>query len=272
MHKPRNKNPLSGPIPESIPLNKAPLIGVLFQIQFPKIDKIQKEKFIRGFQESIRPLYPQIDNTLIQGIEVRIHKNEASSLPVKEKFWHFSNQNDNYRIGLGSGSLSIQTDNYISRKELLARFKVIIENFNEFIKPTSVERLGVRYMNQITNPSLLSKLDMLIRSEFLTVNHKDLYKKVDYGITEINGKTKEGKIKVRHGMLPPRSNYPFHMFKPINKSCWILDIDSINDSIIKEFNSDELVNKFEKLASRAYAFFRWFVKDEFLKQFGGMSS
>ena len=269
MNKQRTKNPLSGPIPESIPLKKAPLLGVLFQVQFPRIVKIQDEQFIGDFQESIRPDYPQLDSTLIRGIEVSIKKNEASSVSSTEKYWHFSDNDGNYRIGLGSGSLSIQTSEYVSREDLLAKFNLVLNYFNEFFKPNSVERLGVRYMNCITDTKLLGKLDKLIRNEFLTVCHKDLYNKVDYGITEINAKTKEGKIKIRHGVLPPWHNYPFYMFEPIDKSSWVLDIDSINDNLINEFNSDKLVAQFEELASRAYAFFRWFVNEEFLTQFGG---
>src|SRR5690606_31729095 len=101
------------------------------------------------------------------------------------------------------------------------------------------------------------------------VLHSDLLRHIDFSMTEITGTTKEGKIIARYGLAPPQFSHDPDMAPPIGVKSWVLDIDSFSTNCAGQaFDTQMLCAELDKVAARAYAFFRWGVTEKFLERFG----
>ena len=86
---------------------------------------------------------------------------------------------------------------------------------------------------------------------------------------EIAATTKEGKLIARYGLAPANYSHDPDMAPPVGERSWVLDVDSYStDCAGQEFEGKMLCNELDKVAARAYAFFRWSVRDRFLERFG----
>jgi uncharacterized protein (TIGR04255 family) len=125
------------------------------------------------------------------------------------------------------------------------------------IGPRLVQRVGFRYVDRLQGEGLIGSLDKLIQPELLNVLQPNLTSNIDISMTEITANTKEGKLIARYGLAPVNYSHDPDMAPPIGER-----------SANKEFETKMLCAELDKVAARAYAFFRWSITDQFLKQFG----
>ena len=154
-------SPLYGDVPTSVVLKNAPLKGVIFQVRFPRIAKIFDEQFIADFQEQIRPDYPNFHREIVSGVDVNIVGDKIQQMDRSDVIWRFFDASDIFRISLFADSISIETTEYTTRADLLEKFEVILGFLNSTISPNFATRLGVRYVNQISDPKIMLGLDKM---------------------------------------------------------------------------------------------------------------
>lgn len=265
----RCDDPLFGGVPDRVPLGGAPLIRVLGQVKFPRIAKVSEEGYIADFQEAIRGSYPIFRNETIQGLDIAITNGEIQQRPVTTTIWRFFDAEQIVRVSLTPEAITLETANYISRNDFLERFDFIMERLAQTIKPALVQRVGFRYVNRLQDPRDLEKLSELIQPELSNVLQSGLMQHIDVSMTEITGETKEGKIFARYGLSPANYSHDPDMAPPVNVKSWVLDVDSFSTKYSgRKFDTRELHDELDKIAARAYAFFRWSVTDKFLERFG----
>jgi uncharacterized protein (TIGR04255 family) len=68
--------------------------------------------------------------------------------------------------------------------------------------------------------------------------------------------------------MPGGATFDPDAIEPVAEASWILDID-MSLSKNREFCIEELMSEGRCFAERIYTFFRWSVKDDFLRRFGG---
>jgi len=68
--------------------------------------------------------------------------------------------------------------------------------------------------------------------------------------------------------MPAGATFDPNAIEPISEPSWILDLD-MSLSKNREFNIEALMSEGQRFAERIYTFFRWAVKDDFLRRFGG---
>jgi len=265
----RCDDPLFGEIPERVLLGDAPLVRVLGQVKFPRIAKIAEESYIADFQEAIRGEYPIFRNETIQGLDIAIAGNEVKQRPVTSVIWRFFDAKEILRVSLTAEAITLETAAYVSRDDFLIRFQFILEKLVETIRPSLVQRVGFRYVDRLQDPNDLAELSDLIHAELLNVLQSGIVQHIDISMTEITGSTKEGKIIARYGLAPPKFSHDLEMAPPVGVKSWVLDVDSYSTNCAgKSFDAQMLCTELDKVAARAYAFFRWGVTEKFLKRFG----
>lgn len=265
----RCDDPLFGEVPERVLLSDAPLVRVLGQVKFPRIAKIAEESYIANFQEAIRGEYPHFQSDTIQGVDIVITGNEVRPRQLTTTIWRFFDARRVLRVSLGPDAITLETASYVSRGDFLRRLEFILTKLVETIRPALVERVGFRYVDRLDDPDDLNSLSELIHAELLNVLQSELLRHIDISMTEITGTTKEGKIIARYGLAPPQFSHDPDMAPPIGVKSWVLDVDSFSTNCAGQaFNTQMLCAELDKVAARAYAFFRWGVTEKFLERFG----
>ncbi len=266
----RSTDPLFGEVPERLMLSNAPLVRVIGQVRFSKIVKISEEPYIADFQEAIRGDYPHFQGDKIQAVELNLTDGTMQHRTVNSVVWRFFDAERVIRVSLGSDAITLETAKYTSRNDFLGRLKTLLLALQETIKPSLAQRVGFRYVDRLQGDALMQELPELIQPELLNVLQPTLMQHIDYSMTEIQSRTKEGNLIARYGMAPPEFSHDPDMAPPVSDKSWVLDIDSFSTSCAgNKFSADTLHDELDKVAARAYAFFRWSVADEFINRFGG---
>lgn len=267
----RIADPLFGQPPERVQLDSAPLVRVLGQVQFAKIIKISSEQHIGDFQEVVRSEFPFLERDSAQSVQLNFDGHGVQSTANEQVIWRLFNSSKQWRASLTPSALTLETFAYTSRQEFLNRFKFLIEALVTSIKPTVATQVGFRYVNRLDQAQDISGLEQLVYSDLVGLLSASLRGRVELTISQAQCKTLEGQLLVRWGLLPAGATHDPIMAPPVNSRSWMLDIDSFTTAGLStgRFQTDVLIEKTDTMANRAYAFFRWSVKPEFLERFRG---
>ena len=265
----RCHDPLFGEIPPRLPLAEAPLVRVLGQVRFPKILKISEEGFVADFQEAIRKDYPHLQKDLVRGVNLTLSGEEVQYQQMKSVIWRFFDPTKTIRVSLAQDAITLETASYASRDEFLGRIRFILDHLKGTIAPASVERVGLRYVNRIQDQSQLESLAQLIQPEILNILQPSLVPNIEGSMMFVSGTTAEGKITAHYGLVPAGISHNSEITPPVEVRSWVLDIDSYSTTLTsKKFDVQMLYGKLNKVAERAYSFFRWSITEKFLERFG----
>src|SRR5207244_2944544 len=147
-----------------IPLPEAPLVRVVAQLRFPEIASVVKRDFIGAFQEAIREGYPILREE--RGVAVVLGP-EGVAQQSTEQIWRFHSADGSWRVSLAPTFVALETDDYGSRDDFLARFQTVIDATADHLGPEFWERLGVRYVDRVEDPDALERLSELVRADVL---------------------------------------------------------------------------------------------------------
>ncbi|MDO1585639.1 TIGR04255 family protein [Rhizobium oryzicola] len=245
-----------------VQLTNAPLARVLAQVRFPEIQSVQDKRFVAGFQERIRRTYPRANFETINGVMLGPTPQMTTSA-----IWRYFDNARKWRISLSDTFMSFETNAYTSRKDFTDRLRDLLEQLGQTIAPTHIDRIGIRYVDQIALEENESMSHML-RKEMIGVN--DIIGATHYMVSELEGETKEGRVLVRWGHMPPDASHDPEVMPALHQRSWFLDVDSFRsyEEEAVEFNASAAADVIYSLATRAYTIFRWSVTDQFLDRYG----
>lgn len=260
-------DPLAGPIPEEVPLETTPLVGVIAQVRFPPVLSINRPDFVAPFQETIRQTYPIMEQQQTQARAIAEPNQAAPETP--QIMWKFSDVADEWMASLAPDFLALTTKAYESRSGFVERFRVVVEALDEHIQPSGIDRLGVRYIDRITGDTL-DKITVLIRREMIgiigTPTQQHIQRSLSQTLFELPGV--QEKLQVRWGQVPAGVTAELGLIEPADSPSWVLDTDMFSTEQ-RPFDVSRLIEDVRRYAERTYAFFRWAVTDEFLRYYGG---
>jgi len=261
-------DPLVALPPEEVPLPDAPLVRVVAQVRFPPIVSIDRPEFIGPFQEAIRDTYPILRPERTHALVV----GPQGSVPVQEQMaWRFNDVEEDWRVSLTPQFLALEATKYTSRSDFLDRLRVVVEALNTHMDPPPgvVERLGVRYIDRVTDDAL-DEITSLVRHEILGIASTPLAARARHLLSETLFELSEGReqLLARWGHIPPNGTVDPAAIEPIEKPSWILDLDMFSTES-RPFDTKEIVKDAGRYAERLYTFFRWTVTKAFLTRYGG---
>ncbi len=261
--------PLLGPPPTEVPLATPPLLRVIVQVRFPVIVSVEKREFIAPFQEELRHEYPVLRPEQTRSF-VFDPNGVRDTRPTTA--WRFYDLSSDWRVTLAPDFLALETGRYTNRDDFLSRLRAVLQALETHVSPAVVDRLGVRYIDRVTGPTLLD-LPSLVRPEVSGILATSLAKHVVHSVTETVFELPEdaGRVTVRWGQVPGQSTVDPAAIPPIDEPSWLLDLDafSVPTSNPRAFDVEEAVLQAEKFTRRIYSIFRWAVTDEFLRRYGG---
>jgi uncharacterized protein (TIGR04255 family) len=259
--------PLGSAPPAEVRLLRSPLVRVVAQVRFPGILKINNKESVALFQEEIRRAYPLFEQEIGQQLHIEMTPGAPIMRQDPNVVWRFLDAERNWRVTLGTDTVSLEAENYSSRDEFVSRLNNILGAMQLIFDPRIVLRVGLRYINRI-NADDLSLISDLVPPDILGIAKPPLGNYLQHFVAEAQLKIEEGDILLRWGRLPPGATFDPNLFQPTDQPSWIIDIDAFS-SAQRLFVSSELAATFRGLAERSYAVFRYMVTPAFLKHHGG---
>ena len=262
--------PLTGAPPLEVPLPNAPLVRVIAQVRFAPILAIRNPDKVSVFQEEIRATYPILSEDRGQFVMVSTGTPEFRDGVI----WRFTDSRKrDWRVSLSVDFVALETSAYVSRTDFIERLGVVLTALEKVFKPAEAQRLGLRYIDRLTDEAL-ARISEMVRPKVLGVLHPSSEPPLDFGnsvlhlLTEAQLLAEEGRIQARWGSLPENATYDPDALEPVDKASWVLDVDMFT-SESQHFVSGELISTTTRFAERIYSVFREMVTDEFLKFYGG---
>jgi uncharacterized protein (TIGR04255 family) len=261
--------PFGDPVPE-VPLPAAPLVAVVAQVRFPPIASIAREDFIGPFQERVRSDYPVLRLEHEMGVLITPEgiRSAGDSAPV----WRFLDRATapEWKVSLASSFIALDTANYTSRKDFASRLRSLLEALVETIAPATCDRLGIRYVDRIRLDEPGVDLTSFVRPEVLGVTTTPLGEGAAllHSLSDTMYQLDDATLHGRWGRVPANARLdPFHG-DAIESPSWILDLDMYSEQS-SDFDVERIATTAESFARRIYRFFRWAVRPEMLRHYGG---
>ncbi len=171
-----------------------------------------------------------------------------------------------WRVSLAPDFVVLETLNYQSRDDFLARLGIVLASVERCFSPTQVVRLGLRYTDRVISPEL-ARVSSYIRPEVLGVAGTAIAASASLVISEMHLRAEEGLVQARWGWLPGLASIDPTVLEPLPEPSWVLDLD-VSATDLGAFDADALRTMAGRLAQRGYALFRWIVTPAFLAAYG----
>ncbi|MBW0019099.1 MAG: TIGR04255 family protein [Mycobacterium sp.] len=255
----------------NIPLVRAPLVRTIAQVRFPHLTRFSTNEDAVGKKvaDALADQYPLME--IGQEVTMTITADGVSEDRSTTRLFRLLSGDRHWQITFCGSFLSIDTTQYVRRRDFAQRLVDAWKALNGHVAVPYISRLGVRYVNQLTQPDLLGRLPELLRPEVLGISKSQHEEEAELlsAVTEARYRLPgEASFMARWGMLPagttldssvPTYDYP----------TWMLDTDSFREFAPGTQQGGDLYEDVRDLALRGYQFFRWAVTEEFLIAFGG---
>ncbi|WP_208027475.1 TIGR04255 family protein [Rhabdothermincola sediminis] len=258
-----------GPAVEEIPLPGTPLVLALAQVRFPQIISIEtNEAFIASFQELIREEYPILnqveESAVLIGAEGPVQRE-------RHRVWRFSQPKDGWQVALTKDFIALTSHEYTSRGDFLSRLRRLLVALDDTIGPKVCTRLGIRYVDRLTDDGKLASIDRLVNEPIRGAARVGLG---EPSVEELHALSDhlyrlhdESALHARWGFVPPGATFDPGI-EPADSASWVLDLDAYSTEPV-EWSPETLVERSRIFCERIYRYFRWAVTDDFLIEHGG---
>ncbi|MFG3051288.1 TIGR04255 family protein [Kitasatospora sp. NPDC048239] len=252
------------PAPE-VPLTRAPLTRVLAQIKFPSAPDLTAPEGQRELAKLLRNRYPVARQQA--GINLVITPNGVVQQPDQNVVRQLHSKDSTWMVSYSDNFVSLETSSYESRRQFRERLEEVLSAISKTGDPVLADRIGIRYINQITGHHL-SRLHQYLRPETqagLALGRMSKHATLVQSVTESLYAEGNDRMLIRQGWVPARA-----MMEPtipvLESDSWVIDLDSFTDGPC-DFTVSDIGERAEQLASGAYRAFRALITDEFLQDF-----
>lgn len=253
-----------GETPERIHLGADPLAKVVAQVRFARVLSVREQSFVAPFQEAIRHAYPQF----VKETQQLAAPGAGGGFQLAESvLWRFADAEENWQVTLAEDFVALDCDHYSYRTDFMDRLAETLHAVGDHVKPVLTNRVGVRYIDRLSQPDTFTRLSEFIRPELLGLANTPLGAGSAVNeLTQAEFVTGQVRLRGRWGHLPAGA-VPDSSIEEIDSPSWVLDLDASNDNTAP-FDPQDCSVQAERHAGIVYGFFRWAVSDEFLKAHG----
>jgi uncharacterized protein (TIGR04255 family) len=260
-------------VPE-VRLERSPLAVVLFQVRFPgPVTRIEQAIDANEIAQSLSSEYPFADRQEVVSFVIQPGHLPSAQKSDNTTAMSLSDASQKWTLNVARDSVSLTTTAYENRDDLLLRAAHIFQTLSQVAAPPAVARVGLRYINRISDVEVIKKLcenqglaePIRQQQQFSLANNE-----IQSALTELTyAWTAQQRLQARWGLLPPGQSIA-NPLEPLPNSSWLLDIDAFDESRF-DFSPDLVVERLKILSEKAYRYFRWFFTPEALPEFGALN-
>ncbi|GAC1521061.1 MAG: hypothetical protein NVS2B16_28470 [Chloroflexota bacterium] len=151
--------PLELPPPDENPLARSPLALTVCQIRFeqagPEIEPSTISKIYESLGGRAGP-YPRIEQTVDQTVNVIAGETAPGTIvPEQHRGWRLASSDGSWTVRVMPHQVTLETTRYDTwEHDFKQRFLRALEAVDSHLTPTFEQRLGLRYVNRITEPQV----------------------------------------------------------------------------------------------------------------------
>lgn len=234
---------------------------------FARVLSVREQSFVAPFQEAIRHSYPLVEKETQELVAPGL----GGALQVAESVcWRFSDAEHNWQVTLSEDFVALSCNDYSDRADFLSRLAEALGAVGDHVKPVLTSRVGVRYIDRLSEPSKLERLPEFVRPELLGLVNATLGEgEAVSELTQAEFTKDRVRLRGRWGHLPAGAVYDASI-EGVQGPSWILDLDAFTE-LTRPFDQKFCAEEAERYAGIVYCFFRWAVSDEFLTAHGAES-
>lgn len=259
--------PFTGDTEKKIRLKDAPLALVLCQIRWPELQHLRGDlsEIAQAFGSELDE-YPVISN--LHEMAYTITPEGITQQPGEKIFqWH--SIDEAWHISLSRRFVTLYCTMYTSFPDFLERLKSVLEALATQVKVPLVDRVGVRYVNRITDPRLVENLGEYVRPEVL--GYSGLGGVVDEvrltsSANQARYQVDDAALQVRSGVVAGGETVD-PAVPPVQGASWVLDLDASSERVVP-FEVGTVAAAAGRMSDFAYDFFKYISTEGFLKEFG----
>lgn len=249
-------------------LKKSPLVLVLCQVRWPELTV-----FRQNYRKLAEAIGERLSEFPLRAVSKQYTMNfgpDGASEPEKSFVYQWSTVDQTGVVTLAEDSISIAQRDYSAG---YAAFETAMRTVLTAVQETAgvpiYDRVGIRYVNRLSEDSQLERLDDLIKPEArgleaMSVAPADATRveTMTAGLYEFEG----GKLQVRMGTLSGDQT-PDALIPPLGKKSWVLDFDSFVEGN-HVFDVEAIVKQMSHLSDAARDFLGYVATPEFVEVFG----
>lgn len=248
--------PFTGDMDRKIAMTNAPLSLVLVQIRWP-----EHARFLRDFRslaldfgEQLRdfPLYQEVNEA---GIQITP---EGVQSVRGETAYQWQTIDGVWTVHLSARFVSLYCLGHTGYRfsELMVRLEHITELLRDVLQVRSTERVGVRYVNRVSEPRALEALNQIFDASALGYANLARNDNVELlnAMTQAMYRAEEVTLHVRSGYLNPGDTVDAAV-PALDRKSWVLDLDA-SDEGRREFDPAAASAEAGRLADAIYDFFK----------------
>jgi uncharacterized protein (TIGR04255 family) len=246
--------PVSLPATDLKHVEGAPLRVALAQVRFAPVHAIEKRERVADFQERLAETYVARDPRFPQTVTIQFGPTPgapAPSVQAPEVVWPFEDRERGWSVSLSSTSLALEASTYDDFDDFLAEFRSVLSALIEGFDPRECSRLGLRYVNEITDERLRREGDLheLLRSELVSPVGTELGSDLVGSLCELRFRESLGTVVLRHGLIRPDT--------------YLLDYDYFKEEI-EVFNAEAITKTVESFHDVIERLFVWCLSENYL--------
>jgi len=149
-------------------LKAPPLVLALCQVNFATKLRATTDEVAGAFQDKVDARYPLLNPIEMQSFEfsgTAGQSPQARNLPGKT-ILQFADHASDWVVSLSSDSIALECRSYQHFEEFLDRLQEVLDACIATVRPTVVNRIGLRYINEIRLTSI-TDVSTVVRSELL---------------------------------------------------------------------------------------------------------
>jgi uncharacterized protein (TIGR04255 family) len=259
--------PFTGDTEQKIRLKDAPLALVLCQLRWPDFSHLQGDltATAQAFGSSVEE-YPVISN--LHEVAYTITPEGVTQAPG-EKIHQWHSVDGVWHVSLSRRFASLYCTTYTSFPDFLARLESVLAALGAQVKIPLIDRVGVRYVNRITDARLVDNLNQYLRPEvlgYLGLRGESGDIRLGSSANQARYLVEDVALQVRSGLVPAGETVD-PAVPPVQEPSWVLDLDASSEKTVP-FDVSAILAGAGRLSDFAYDFFKFVSTEGFLKEFG----
>jgi uncharacterized protein (TIGR04255 family) len=235
-----------------------PLKAMLGQVRFPPVLRIADLASLAPFQDAIRNDFP--DFSPEQQFSVVLGPEGPHNVTTSQAY-RFGSPDHAWSVLLATEAMTIEADpsvRYTSYDEFATHFARVWEAALEHFSPSQVVRQGLRYTDHIEGDHPAVEWRKYINEDLLGPLVGAFGDGVSQSVSELRFSREDGVLVFKHGMLPAG---------PKQTMGYLLDFDYFVEQPNDDVSVEAVMSRFDGYHEVLYAFFRWCVTEDALKEF-----
>jgi uncharacterized protein (TIGR04255 family) len=251
--------PISVPKTSLAHLDTAPLKVAVAQARYSPVHAVEKRELVADFESRLDMRYVAQDARKSQSLTIQIGSGAPSAAvmppPVADTVWPFRDDERGYVVSLGNSSLAVEADStYHDFPQFLEEFSVAVTACAEIFRPKLEVRLGLRYINQISDERLRDDVRNIVNPELVLPVGTAVQSGLLRSLSELRVAESLGTFVIRHGL--------------VDDATYLLDLDYFSEAE-RDFDPQQVITTVDGFHAVIESFFIWALTPHYLAELTG---